>query len=324
MQEAPPAEDVVVLPAPAVREATNVLVDQDALVLAARELEPLPTTVTRLARILARHDWEMREVEEAIALDQALTPRILRLANSALSSRGHRIATVGEAVMRVGTGPLFSMAMALGVKRRFAAPVKPYGLAEGELWKHSVAAALTVESLGARLRRRLPVESFTAALLHDVGKLVLARFLDEERLGLLRAAAERGRLSERDAELEILGVDHGELGAIIAQHWQLPDPLVRAVQHHHAPDGAPDRAPDGALDAAPGETPDRTIAHVVHVADFVADRVAARRRKAGGEAPPPAPLAASTRDRFKLDDAALDDLAQSVDARLADVLERYA
>jgi len=320
MQEASPAEDVEVLPAPAVREATNVLVDQDALVLAARELEPLPTTVTRLARILARQDWEMREVEEAIALDQALTPRILRLANSALSSRGHRIATVGEAVMRVGTGPLFSMAMALGVKRRFAAPVKAYGLAEGELWKHSVAAALTVESLGTRLRRRLPVESFTAALLHDVGKLVLARFLDAERLELLRAAAERGRLSERDAELEILGVDHGELGAIIAQHWQLPDPLVRALQHHHSPDGAP----DGALDAAPGESPDRAIAHVVHVADLVADRVAARRRKKGEPAPPPEPLAASTRDRFKLDDAALDELAQSVDARLADVLERYA
>src|SRR5690349_17438657 len=151
-------------------EATHVQVDQDALVLAARELEPLPTTVTRLARILARQDWDLREVEETIALDQALTPRILRIANSALASRGHRIATVGDAVMRVGTGPIFSMAMALGVKSRLTKAVAQYGLAEGELWVHSVAAALTVESLGVRLRKRLPVESFTAALLHDVGK----------------------------------------------------------------------------------------------------------------------------------------------------------
>ena len=292
------------------------LVDQDALVLAARDLQPLPATVTRLMGLLTRPDWEMSEVEEAITLDQTLTPRILRVANSALASRGNRITTISDAVMRVGTGPLFSMAMALGVKKRLHQAVAQYGLAEGELWVHSVAAALTVESLGARLRRKLPVESFTAALLHDVGKLVMARFLEPSHLALLRAAEEQGRLSERDAELEILGVDHAELGAVVAQYWNLPDPLVRAIQYHHSPELAFATDPwcRDPADAA---------AHVVHVADLVSERVAARRKK-GEPALPQEPLAEATSSALDLDAAVLDELVQSVDERLNDVLERYA
>jgi putative nucleotidyltransferase with HDIG domain len=316
MPEAPPAEDVVVLPAPAVREATNMVLDQDALVLAARELQPLPATVTRLMGLLTRPDWKMSEVEEAIALDQALTPRILRVANSALASRGIRVTTISDAVMRVGTGPLFSMVMALGVKKRLQQAVAQYGLAEGELWEHSVAAALTVESLGARLRRKLPVESFTAALLHDVGKLVMARFLEPSHLASLRAAEEHSRLSERDAELEILGVDHAEVGAVVAQHWSLPDPLVRAIRFHHSPELA------FAMDPWCRDPAD-AAAHVVHAADLVSERVAARRKK-GGPAPPQEPLAEATSAALELDDAALDELVQSVDERLNDVLARYS
>jgi HD-like signal output (HDOD) protein len=316
MRSAPPAEDVGVSSAPAVREATNVLVDQDALVLAARDLQPLPATVTRLMGLLTRPDWEMGEVEEAIALDQTLTPRILRVANSALSSRGNHITTISDAVMRVGTGPLFSMAMALGVKKRLLQAVAQYGLAEGELWVHSVAAALTVESLGARPGRRLPVESFTAALLHDVGKLVMARFLEPSHVASLRAAEERGRLSERDAELEVLGIDHAELGAIVAEYWNLPHPLVRAIQFHHSPELA------FAMDPFCRDPAD-AAAHVVHVADLVSERVAAR-RKEGGPALPQEPLADATRAALELDEAALDELVQSVDERLNDVLERYS
>ena len=188
--------------------------------------------------------------------------------------------------MRVGTGPLFSMAMALGVKKRLQQAVAQYGLAEGELWEHSVAAALTVESLGARLRRKLPVESFPAALLHDVGKLVMARFLEPSHLASLRAAEEHGRLSERDAELEILGVDHAELGAVVAQYWSLPEALVHAIQFHHSPELA------FAMDPYCRDPAD-AAAHVVHVADLVSERVAARRKK-GGPALPQEPLAEAT------------------------------
>lgn len=282
------------------------LIEQDDLVKAAAELEPLPTTITRLAQILARPDFDLKDVEEAIAFDQALTPRLLRLANSALASRGHPISNVRDAVMRVGTGPIFSMAMALGVQRRLKRALVQYGLAEGALWSHSVAAALTVETLGTKMRRKVPVESFTAALLHDVGKLVMARFLEPECLRLLQSAAETGGVSRRQSEFEILGVDHGELGALIAQHWQLPERLVKGIQYHHVPAESAD-----------------PIANVVHVADIVANRVDARRagRELAANVCPPDPAALES---LKLGEPELEELAAAVDERLGEVLERYA
>jgi len=283
-----------------------VLVEQSSLVRAAHELEPLPITVTRLAQILSHRNWDLKDVEDAIALDQALTPRILRLANSALHSRGHPVATVREAVMRVGTGPVFSLAMALGVQKRFRRPVASHGLGEGEMWVHSVSAALAVEILGVTMRRKLPVESFAAALLHDVGKLVLGRFLEPPHAQVLRSAEEQGQLAARQAEVGLLGIEHGELGAIVAQHWNLPERLVLGVRHHHDPTAAGD-----------------VIADVVHVADAVAclvdERRTARPSAIAAEAIEPASRAA-----LKLDDAALESVIEAVDVRLIEVLKRYS
>jgi putative nucleotidyltransferase with HDIG domain len=283
-----------------------VLVVQDALVKAASELEPLPTTVTRLAQILARANWDLKEVEEAIAFDQALTPKLLRTANSALASRGHPISTVREAVMRIGTGSIFAIAMALGVQRRFKPALPHFGMAEGDLWVHSVSAALAVEMLATSMRRKLPVESFTAALLHDVGKLVMERFLEADALAKLRAAAAQGRESLRAAEIEVVGVEHGEFGAIVARHWQLPERLVHGILFHHFP----------------AETAD-PIAHVVHVSDAVARMVDARR--SSRPLPPDEGIVDEVARRsLQLDDKSIAKLADLVESRISEVLQRYS
>lgn len=282
------------------------LVERDDLLQAARELEPLPTKVTRLAAILARSDWSMEELEEAIAFDPGLAPRILRMANSALASRGNPIASVREAVMRIGSGPILSIAMGLGVRRRMDAPLPQFGLVKGALWSHSVAAALTVELLACPLQRELPVEAFTAALLHDVGRLVMARFLDPESRAKLRGAEREGRAALRAAEVELFGADHGEIGAEVVRHWLLPALLADGIRFHHFPAESTER-----------------VAHAVHVGEEIARIVDARRVGR--------PLAADTgridpvaRESLKLDDETIAELAELVDARLTEVLQRYA
>jgi HD-like signal output (HDOD) protein len=283
-----------------------VLVERDEVVSAARALEPLPTKVARVAAILARPDWSMDELERAIALDPGFAPRILRMANSALASRGHPITSVREAVMRIGSGPILSIAMGLGVRRRLDAPLPQFGLAKGALWIHSVAAALTVELLAAPLQREPPVEAFTAALLHDVGKLVMARFLDPESRAKLRKAELEGRAAARAAEIELLGADHGELGALVAEHWLLPASLANGIRHHHFP--------------AESKEP---VAHAVHVSEEIARIVDARRigrplPADGGR------IAEVARESLKLDDKTIAELVDLVDARLNEVLQRYA
>src|SRR5262249_13815636 len=112
-----------------------------------KQLEPLPPTVARLASLLSGPDWSMHEVEECVAFDQALTTKLLRIANSALWFRSHAIGSVRDAVMRIGSGTVVALVMGAGVQRRMAKPLPQYGLREGDLWKHSVASALAASVL---------------------------------------------------------------------------------------------------------------------------------------------------------------------------------
>jgi putative nucleotidyltransferase with HDIG domain len=279
-------------------------VDQQQILEAVEALAPLPATVTRMAGIVSRFDWDVKEIEEAVALDPVLTAKILVLANSALAARGHEIASVRAAVMRIGAGPLFSMAMSIGMQKQFKRPLLAYGMSEDDLWVHSVATGLAAEEL-QRLRRKLPVESFAAALLHDVGKLVLSRFIDPVRVKVLNAEAGAGGVPHEDAELEILGVRHGEIGAAICDHWQLSPPIREGIQHHHRPGDS--REP---------------VARIVHVANAVANHVGARR--AGQKTLQAPAIDPAARDELKLTDPEVASIAEGVHARLDDVLRRYA
>lgn len=212
------------------------MIDIDALARSAQHIEALPASVSRLMALTRGDDWSLQDVEQIVRLDQALTLRLLRAANSAASASAVPIATVRDAIVRLGMRSLLSLALAAGVQKRLAKALPEYGLSEGELWRHSVAAALAAESLQDHCVATLPPDAYTAALLHDVGKLVMARFLGPDVLRVLAQARQQGGLSSLKAEVELLQVHHGELGGLIAQQWQLPDRIVVGIIHHHTPD----------------------------------------------------------------------------------------
>ena len=279
------------------------MIDLKALTRAASDLEPLPASVTRLASVIAKDDWEMHEVEQVVALDQALSSRLLRLANSAASGAAMPIVTIREAIVRMGAGALLSLATAATVQKRLQSSLPQFGYGEGELWRHSVAAALAAESAPAYCKVALPSESYAAALLHDVGKLVLARFLDPDILRVLTLARQEGHLSSLRAEAEILTVHHGELGGLIAQHWKLPARIVTGIIHHHTPDEAGD-----------------IVADVTYLANIIAGRVGTGYVASEDELV----VNPSTMDRLKLTPERLDELSTQVGKRLEDVIARYS
>lgn len=232
------------------------MIDIQALTRSAQNLEALPASVTRLAVLTTGERWNLQDVEHVVALDQALTLRLLQAANSAASASAVPIVTIRNAVIRLGIRSLLSLATAVGVQKSMRRALPEYGLTEGALWRHSVAAALAAESAQGFCTTALPAETYAAALLHDVGKLVMARFLDPDVLRVLAAAREEGGLSSLRAESELLLVHHGELGGLIAQHWHLPARLVTGIIHHHTPDEGGD-----------------IIADAVHVANTAAKHV---------------------------------------------------
>lgn len=231
------------------------MLDHTALAKAARNLAPLPATVARLASLLATDTYSVSDVEAIVRLDPPLTGRLLQYANSAAGASLAPIGTVRDAIIHVGVGPMLSLAMAVTVRSDLMRALPAYGLSEGELWRHAVATALAAEVVARTMKCAAPPEAFTASLLHDIGKLILARFLDADQLRWLAAAREQGNDSSLRAEVEVLGVHHGELGGLIAIHWNLPPRIVVGITHHHTPAHGRD-----------------VICDIVHVANVLANR----------------------------------------------------
>lgn len=202
----------------------------------ARRLKPLPSSATRLAQFVDSPDCDLEAVLGVIRLDPVLTMKLLQAANSAAAAGGMAVSTVDEAVIRMGTGLVASLVMAISVGPVMRQALPGYGLSAGLFWRHSVLSAIAAERLAAMAGGHLPPEIVTAALLHDIGKLVLAQHATAEQFALIRRCREETGAPPYLAEKEVLKLHHGEVGGIVAQQWSLPDRICSAIQHHHEPE----------------------------------------------------------------------------------------
>ncbi len=135
--------------------------------------------------------------------------------------------------MRLGGSTVASLAMGATVGGRFRRSA-----AAADLWSHAVAATIACDVVSLRSKVWVPAAASTAALLHDVGKLVLGEALSPNILRRLEAVALAENLTTDEAERAVLMVDHGELGAIAAHAWELPDLIIQGVANHHHIDRA--------------------------------------------------------------------------------------
>jgi putative nucleotidyltransferase with HDIG domain len=138
-------------------------------------------------------------------------------------------------VVFLGRKHLQSAVLTAGVSRFFQASRGGYVEKGKELWEHSVAVALMSQILSRHLRRREDPVLYTAALMHDIGKLLLGEFVHDafEQIGDLMS---RRGCSFLEAEEEILGINHAELGGRIADQWNFPPQIRDGIAHHHRPD----------------------------------------------------------------------------------------
>lgn len=270
---------------------------------AVQELTPLPASTVRLTQMIVDARCGLDDVTEVIAFDQALTLKLLRAANSAASASHEPVGSVGDAVARMGTAQVLTLAVASGTKSYLQAGIPGYGLTEGALWRHSVAAAVGAEVAPAFCRVDVPPETFTAALLHDVGKLVFGRFLTPEVLGLIQPIQTTDPQARLEAESRLLGVHHAELGGMIARHWKLPPRVALGIAHHHFP--------------GPGKDP---ICDVTYVANHIAKWIEAQ---LDGRSYEPS-MDPAVMERLGLAESALDELWGAAILRYSEVKLRYA
>jgi HD-like signal output (HDOD) protein len=233
------------------------VIDLDELIAEAERLPPLPTTVVQLAALVADPEVDLRRVAEVMSLDQALAAQVLRHANSAAAGGREPVGDGLTAVRRLGTSTVLAMAMSIGLSGRLGGPVPQYQIEAGDMWRHAVMCSVAAEVVRVRARVRVPVEASTAALLHDIGKLMMARYLSPNLVQLLALAARAERCPSWKAEAIVLDTHHGEVGGLVLQSWDLPSTIVEAVIHHHDP-----------------EDHDVPAAHVVRLSDHIANDLA--------------------------------------------------
>ncbi len=196
-------------------------------------LPPFPEVARRILELADAPDVGASDIIEVIQYDQGITANCLKLCNSSYFSLPVKIFTVEQAVALLGLHNIVKIVL---VNCKGLSPYmkahKGYGLSAGELWRHSVASATLSQMLIKKVGLKDDAVLFTAGLLHDVGKLVLDGYIAEKpkELSLL---IQKDGLNFTQAEKEIFGIDHAELGGMIAEAWKFPISLVNCIKNHH-------------------------------------------------------------------------------------------
>jgi putative nucleotidyltransferase with HDIG domain len=210
-------------------------------------LEPLPITVQKLVVALNSRNVDFNEIAKTIEFDGAITSNILRTANSAAFGGRTRIETARDAVVRLGTVTLLDLVLIGYLKSlRFSAPL--YDLTEDDLWLHGATASLAVKAIAKETRnRQIPEATNIAALIHDIGKLIMVRYLKTDSETVVKLCEEKN-LTFAEAEKELFGCDHAEVGGAMARKWSFPEPITAAIERHHeAEPGNPDLMLDAVI-----------------------------------------------------------------------------
>lgn len=219
-----------------------------------KDVRPLPVAVGQIIELTEDPKATIQDLEEAILKDQVLTTKILRVANSAYYSYNRKISTISQAAVLIGFKAVKGIAFASALSRIMAPELKGYEMEAHSLWHQSQACAIVSREISKKIKYKNQEEAYIAGLLRDVGKTILSQYMETEYANVLALVLNEG-ISFNQAEERVLGFNHMEVGAQVAERWNLPKHLVDCIRYHHCPDDSPEE--------------NRTIVNIVHVADMI-------------------------------------------------------
>ena len=198
----------------------------------------LPSLYFRIMDALASPEAGVDTIGAIVAKDPAMTAKILQLVNSAFFGMARKVSNATEAVQYLGVGRVRSLVLSLHVFSCFDKMKIPNFSIE-RVWAHSMATGMLAQKIGRaeRADRNDLDEAYVAGMLHDIGKVMLASSFTEQYGTVVHLAAER-KISMTEAEREVFGVSHAEVGAYLLGLWGLPISIVEAVALHHTPRAA--------------------------------------------------------------------------------------
>ena len=197
------------------------------------KLPPFPEIARKILELSRDDDVNFKEIIDVIKYDEAITFNCLKLCNSSYYGLSVKTFTIDQAVVKLGLKNIQMIALASANELSdYSNAQEGYGYGAGELWRHSVATAIISRLLVKRINVKEDPILFTSALLHDIGKIVLNNFVSKEMVNMMELAIKE-KLSLVEVERAVFGIDHAELGGIVAENWQFPSMLSNSIKNHH-------------------------------------------------------------------------------------------
>jgi len=208
--------------------------DLDKIIQKIDSLSPVSVTGNRLMEIISNPNSSLTEIVDVIKYDQAMTANLLKICNSAYYGLRTKVESIKQAVAYLGMNTIANAVMMGNFSKNFTAAQGGYDLNEGELWKYSVSSALIAQSLAEKRHLDNIPCLFTSALLKDIGKVILNTHIKDAFKKIVLSVQQDG-LTFLEAEKKILGIDHAELGAMVAEKWRFSPEMVSIIRNHHDP-----------------------------------------------------------------------------------------
>jgi putative nucleotidyltransferase with HDIG domain len=203
-------------------------------------LPPAFELIPRLLVLLDDPETNSDTLAEIIHVDAGLTTNVLRVANSSAYGGGTRIDSLPQAIVRLGLREIYRL-LATIIASPNVMSLDGFGFERVDLWQHSVASAIAAQLLAQNISGPDTEVAYTAGLLHDIGKVVMAQLAKADYLALLESCKDNNQPHFR-AEQQTYGIDHAQVGSMLLKRWRFPDEIVHAIKFHHDISRAPEEA----------------------------------------------------------------------------------
>lgn len=199
-----------------------------------KDIPSLPQFVIETLKQLDDPRSSASDVAAKLSKDEGLVVRVLRLANSAYYGLSRRITGVADAISFLGFKTSKSVVLAASVYKFMDSAFTGYSLDRGELWRHSQAVGMTSRFLCEKLKIGDAEEAYIGGMIHDLGKIVLNDYV---RFGysIILRLVEEDKVPFCEAERQVLGFDHAQVGGLVMEQWNLPESYAYITTYHHTP-----------------------------------------------------------------------------------------
>ncbi len=231
------------------------------------DLPTLSFTLNKIISVASDRRSTVEELEKAITFDQAMTSKLLKLSNSMYYAQKSKVDTIKRAISVIGFDEIIGIALGMEILSSFnKASGKKFNL--GSLWMHSIGVATVSKELSKKINPDDPNKIFIPALLHDMGKVFLSAYFENEYNKVQEFAFDRKKPLHM-AENAILKLNHAVLSALLMKRWKFPPSIELPCRFHHNPESSPLKF--------------RQEAFILNIADYVALKAGIGGR---GPAPP--------------------------------------